>query len=69
MNLSQVNYEANKHGGGDFTKVLAQTPDGKYFDVSGITMYKGLTGIKADPELEMQGQKCIILSLKPVEVP
>ena len=69
MNLNKINYEASKHGLGDFTKVLAKDEDGKYYEVDSISTYKGLAGLKADPELEMQGQKCIILELIPVELP
>lgn len=68
MNLNQINYEASKHGTGDFTKVLVQDLDKRYYDVVDVNIYKGLAGIKADPELEAQGQKCIILQLKPVEI-
>lgn len=69
MNLNKINYEATKHGAGDFTKVLAKDENGKYHEVNSISIYKGLAGLKVDPELEMQGQKCIILELTPVELP
>jgi len=69
MNLNKINYEAAKHGTGDFTKVLAKDENGKYYEVNNIAIYKGLAGLQADPELEMQGQKCIILELTPVVLP